>query len=110
LVLVSLRSGAVVLLVIIFDNPRDPTVSLAFSIPAVARLIPCACDARGHSAVFFAFLIFWETRNVNLFAQSGGNCAQVVRRGCFGTDSGPIGLASRAHSDGEGKPQVHAIS
>src|SRR5207302_10709182 len=56
------------------------------------------------------FFNFWEISDVNLFPHRGGNCAQVVRRGWFGTDPGTAGLADRPHPDGQSESEVHAVS
>src|SRR6202521_6159216 len=61
---------------------------------------PAPSALTGCSAVFFAFLYFWEILHVNLFALSGGNCAQVVRRGCLRADARSACVTSRPHFDG----------
>src|ERR1700733_14484151 len=67
-------------------------------------------------AVFFVifnrvsqFLSLWENSDVYLFPQTGGNCAQVVRRGCGWADAWAAGLASGAHPYGQRKSAVHAL-
>src|SRR5207245_1712510 len=58
----------------------------------------------------FAFFSFWESSDVNLFPQRGGNCAQVVRRGCQRADAGAPGFAGGAHLDGQRESEIHAVS
>src|ERR1700733_970307 len=53
---------------------------------------------------------FWESSDVNLFPVTGGNCAQVVRRGCGWTDARASGFAGGTHFNGQGKSAVHAFS
>src|SRR5580704_16207906 len=53
---------------------------------------------------------FWESSDVNLFPVTGGNCAQVVRRGCGWTDARASGFASGAHPHGKRKSAVYAVS
>src|SRR3984885_15467302 len=68
-------------------------------------------------AVFFVifnrvsqyFFILGEF-NVYLFPFTGGNRAQVVRRGCGWAEAWPSGVTGRPHSLGQRESAVHAFS
>src|ERR1051326_6565451 len=66
--------------------------------------------ARLLSGLLLAFFIFWEILHVYLFPQSGGNCAQVVRRRRLRADAGTLVFTSRPHFDGQGKSEIYAFS
>src|SRR5581483_5195278 len=54
--------------------------------------------------------IFWESSDVYIFPQAGGDCAQVARRGCVRPDVGPPGFTGGARDYRKGEPALHAVS
>src|SRR3954470_12109352 len=76
----------------------------------VARLMVLASSSGESKSGFLSqpFSI-WESSDVNVFPQRGGNCAQVVRRGCERADARAPGFTGGAPPHGQRESAVYAV-